>query len=130
MIVEPTNLKPRRFRSLLKASDCFVLDPENTRVAGRFDYGIFHLLFETSPARILVGQLDVLDIRHLDDLHLIGVGSNAASGDVVFERLAHAGEGVLKAGAFSLPSHRRRFPDFDGPARAAAVVADLLWRVP
>ena len=60
--------------------------------------------------RVFVSQLDVFDVRHLDDLNVEVVAAHAVGGDVVSERLAHVGEQKLKARALDLALHGRFFP--------------------
>ena len=57
---------------------------------------LVHLAFQAGPLRIVVGQANGLDIRHLDNLNLELFALDATRRDGIAERLADASEKELE----------------------------------
>ena len=71
---------------------------------------LVHLAFQAGPLRIVVGQANGLDVRHLDNLNLELFALDAARGDGVAQGLVHAREKKLETRAFDLALHGGFFP--------------------
>ena len=72
--------------------------------------GIFDDVFHARPRRVVIGQLEVLDHRHRDDIDGKLVAADAPRRDVIAKWLAEGGEEELVAAALLLPPHGRLFP--------------------
>ena len=72
--------------------------------------GIFDLILHTGPGREMISDFELLDAGKIDHLKVILLGSHAAGLDVVIQRLGHAGDQELIAGAAELRAHVGLFP--------------------
>ena len=72
--------------------------------------GVLDQGFHPRPARVVIGQFDVLDVRHLDDVDLKLLAADSTRRDVVAKRFPYAGEDKLESTTLELPLHGSLLP--------------------